>query len=128
MSAVRLTTMRIQASCRGVPFASRDEEKSRARKILTSAPANSTAATPEMASFDPPDFSQAEPRSRRSEKPRATAPGLKRDSRSWLRLLRSDLSGQCLWIVMQRPGILGRWFLEKIHLRLVFRSELVFRC
>src|SRR5438874_2337182 len=128
MSAVRQTTMRIQASCLGVPFTSRGEEKSRTRKILTSAPINSTVATPEMASFNPPDFSQPEPTSERSDKPRASAPGLKRDSRSGLRLLRSDLSRRRLWIVMQRQGILGSWFLEKIHLRLVFRSELFFRC
>src|SRR2546421_7729266 len=127
MSAVRQTTTRIQASCRGVPFTSRGEEKSRAREILTSAPTNSTAATPEMPNFSPPGFSQPEPSSKRSEKPRATAAGLKRDSRFQSRLLRLDLSGRCLWIVMQGPEILGRWFLEKIHLRLVFRSELFFR-
>ena len=119
--------MRIHASCRGLPFKSRGEEKLRSRKILTSAPANSTAAIPEIASFNPPDFSQPEPSSKRSEKPRATAAGLKRDSRFRSRLLRLDLAGRCPWIVMHGPEILGRWFLEKIHLRLVFRSELFFR-
>src|SRR5438128_8024587 len=120
--------MRIQASCRGLPFTNRGVEKSSVRKIPVSAPINSSAPSPEMTIFETPCCSQPAPSNKRTNHRERSQRrrGAIRRCRSLV--VRFGLSSRFVRTFIQRLGDsrLGCWFVEEVHLRSVLQSRLFF--